>query len=133
MSNATNTTNNSITDKPTYDIHERIYQFILRTIKLVDTLPKTTSNAIISNQLLRCVTSIGANDQEADGSLTKKDFIHCYSIVRKEAKETTFWLRLIGDTNDNLAHKMGPIIQEGHEITAIISTIINHTRISPPK
>jgi four helix bundle protein len=95
-------TNKTLPDKPKYDIHERIYEFVLRVIKLVNVLPKTESNSVIIQQLLRCATSIGANDQEADGTLTKKDFIHCYTLVRKETKETTFWLRLITDTNPTL-------------------------------
>ena len=98
MSNTTNNTNR-LPGKYKYDIHERIYKFILRVIKLVNSLPKTASNSVVSQQLLRCATSIGANDQEADGTLTKKDFVHCYTIVRKEIKETNFWLRLIEDTN----------------------------------
>ena len=128
MSNTTNTTNKSITNKARYDIHERIYDFILRVIKLVNSLPKTYSNSIISQQILRCATSTGANDQEADGTLTKKDFIHCYTVVRKEIKETNFWLKLIGDTNPMLKPKMGSIIQEGQELAAITSSIINSTR-----
>jgi four helix bundle protein len=123
-----NTTNNSIEEKAKYDIHERIYQFIVRVIKLVNTLPKTASNVVIIPQLLRCVTSMGANDQEADGSLTKKDFIHGYTVVRKENKETNFWLRLIADTNPTIKPKMGNIIEEGQEIVAIISSIINKSR-----
>jgi four helix bundle protein len=71
---------------------------------------------------------MGANDQEADGTLTKKDFIHCYTVVRKESKETNFWLKLIADTNPTVKSKMESIIQEGQEITAIISSIINKTR-----
>ena len=130
MSNTTNTTNNSITEKPRYDIHNRIYDFILRTLKLINSLPKTASNSVISQQLLRCATSIGANDQEADGTLTKKDFIYCYTVVRKETKETVFWLRLINDTNPTLSPKMGPIIKEGQEIIAIISSILNNTKDS---
>jgi four helix bundle protein len=128
MSNTTNTTNKIITEKSRYDIHERIYNFIVRVIRLVNSLQKTSSNSVISQQLLRCATSIGANDQEADGTLTKKDFIHCYTVVRKEIKETNFWLKLIGDTNPVLKPKMGPIIQEGQELAAIISSIINSTR-----
>ncbi len=123
-----NTTNNSIKEKPEYDIHERIYRLIVRVIKLVNSLPKTASNSVIIPQLLRCVTSMGANDQEADGTLTKKDFIHCYTMVRKESKETNFWLKLIADTNPSIKPKMGPLIQEGQEIVAIISSIINNTR-----
>jgi four helix bundle protein len=126
--NTTNTANKLITGRSKYDIHDRIYNFILRVIKLVNSLPNNSSNSIISQQLLRCATSIGANDQEADGTLTKKDFIHCYTVVRKETKETNFWLKLIGDTNPTLKQKMGPINQEGQELDAIISSIINSTR-----
>lgn len=128
MSNTTNTTNRSIREGTKYDIHERIYDFVVRVIKVVNSLPKTSSNSVISNQLLRCATSMGANDQEADGTLTKRGFIHCYTVVRKETKETNFWLRLIGDTNSTFEPKMGPIIQEGQEIGAIVSSIINNAR-----
>ena len=123
-----NTTNNSINEPTKYDIHERIYKFIVRVIRLVNVLPKTPANAVIIPQLLRCVTSMGANDQEADGTLTKKDFTHCYTVVRKENKETVFWLRLIADTNPTMSHKMGELFQEGQEIVAIVSSIINKTR-----
>ena len=133
MSNTTNNTNSTnsvhrLTGKYKYDIHERIYKFVLRVIKLVNSLPKTASNSVISQQLLRCSTSIGANDQEADGTLTKKDFVHCYTIVRKEIKETNFWLRLIEDTNPVLKAKMGLITKEGQELAAITSSIINNAR-----
>jgi four helix bundle protein len=77
---------------------------------------------------LRCATSIGANDQEADGTITKKDFIHCYTLARKETKETHFWLRLIADTNPTLKPKMDAIIKECGEIAAITSSIINNSR-----
>jgi four helix bundle protein len=121
-------TNNVLPDKPKYDIHERIYNFVLRVIYLVDSLPKTETNSVVIQQLLRCATSIGANDQEADGTLTKKDFIHCYTLVRKETKETNFWLRLIADTNPTLKPKMAAIITECREIAAITSSIINNSR-----
>lgn len=123
-----NTTNNSIKNENRYDIHKRIYNFIVRVIKLVNLLPKTSANIVIINQILRSVTSMGANDQEADGTLTKKDFVHCYTTVRKEGKETNFWLALIADTNPSFKSRMQEIIQEGQEIVAIISSIINKTR-----
>jgi len=115
-------------NKPKYDIHERIYDFIIRIIKLVNSLPKTDSNSIIIQQLLRCATSIGANDQEADGASSRKDFIHCYTVVRKETKETNFWLKLIADTNPAIKLKMDLIMKEGQEIALIISSIINKAR-----
>ena len=112
-----------------YDIHDRIYKFIVRVIILVNKLPKTPSNLVIISQILRSVTSMGANDQEADGTITKKDFIHCYTIVRKENKETNFWLRLISDTNSTvISSEALEVLSEGKEIVAIISAIINKTR-----
>ena len=126
MPQISNTTNKTIENK--YDIHQRIYKFILRVIKLVNASPKTQSNQVIIAQILRCVTSMGANDQEADGTLTKKDCLHCYTIVRKENKETNFWLSLISDTNVFLKPRMNEVLQEGKEIVAIVSSIINKTR-----
>lgn len=116
-------------DKPKYNIHERIYDFIIRVIKLVNLLPKTDSNSIIIQQLLRCATSIGANDQEADGASSRRDFIHCYTVVRKEAKETNFWLKLVADTNPTFKNKMGAIIKEGQEIALIVSTIVHNAKL----
>ena len=94
----------------------------------MNSLPKTDSNTIIIQQLLRCATSIGANDQEADGVSTRKDFIHYYTIVRKETKETNFWLKLISDTNPTLKPKMEAILKEGQEIALIISSIIKNAK-----
>ena len=113
----------------TYDIHERIYKFIVRVIILVNKLPKTPSNLVIIAQILKSVTSMGANDQEADGTLTKKDFVNKFGIVRKENKETNFWLRLIADTNSPSIGDEGlDILKEGHELVLIISSILNKTR-----
>ena len=69
------------------DIHERIYQFILRVVALTKVIPKTPQNLILINQILRSATSMGANDQEADGTDSRKDFIAKYALVRKEGKE----------------------------------------------
>ncbi len=125
-----NTTNISIkSTKRDYDIHRRIYNFIIQVIKLVNSLPKTPSNLVIIGQILRSATSMGANDQEADGTLTKRDFLYSFTVVRKEGKETNFWLSLISDTNSEKIRKETlEIISEGVQIVAIVSSIINKTR-----
>ena len=110
------------------DIHERIYQFVLRVLNLTKSLPKTTQNLVLIAQITRSVTSMGANDQEADGTDSRKDFIAKYSIVRKEGKETNYWLRLIADTNTAFRNRMESLIQEGKEIVKIVSTIILNTK-----
>lgn len=110
------------------DIHERIYQFVLRVLKLLNSLPKTKINLNIVDQCSRAVTSVGANDQEADACQSKKDFLSKYGIVKKELKETNYWLRLIEDTNPSSKERMEGLIKEGKEILLIVSKIISNTR-----
>ena len=116
-----------------YDIHERIFTFIVEVINFINLLPKTPTNLIFINQITRSVTSMGANDQEADGALTRNDFIHCFTLVRKEGKETIFWLRLIGKTNSSFASKAEKLSSEGQEIVAVVSTIIKNASLSENK
>lgn len=106
------------------DIHERIYNFVIRVIKLAKVLAKTPQNDVIIYQIVKSVTSMGANDQEADGSESRKDFIAKYSIVKKEAKETNYWLRVICDTNPVIKSRMADLQSEGLELVRIISAII---------
>lgn len=111
----------------TYDIHERIFNFIISVINFLNKLPKTATNLIFIGQCTRSVTSVGANDQEADGALTTKDFLHGFTIVRKEGKETVFWLRVIGKTNPTFEAETLELVKEGSEIVAIVSSIIIKT------
>jgi len=67
---------------------------------------------------------MGANDQEADGAESKKDFIAKYTIVKKENKETNYWLRVIQDTNPNIEKRISDLQKEGLELVRIISSII---------
>lgn len=114
-----------------YDIHERIFSFIVEVINLLNKLPRTATNLVFINQATRSVTSMGANDQEADGALTKNDFVYGFTIVRKEGKETVFWLRLIERTNsERLRSETISLIKEGSEIVAIVSTIIKNAALS---
>lgn len=107
-----------------YEIHDRIFNFVVEVLKFLNKLPKTPTNLIIINQITRSATSMGANDQEADGTSTTKDFIHCLTTVRKEGKETMYWLKLIAKTNENYQSRATTIFNEGMEIVAIVSTII---------
>lgn len=112
----------------THDIHERIYKFVIRVINLSKSLPKTPQNLVLIHQIVKSATSMGANDQEADGTDSRKDFVAKYAIVRKEGKETNYWLRVIADTNEPLKDRMADLMQEGKEIVKIVSTIILNTK-----
>jgi four helix bundle protein len=111
-----------------YPIHERIYQYILQVLIFTRKVTKTYENSVIIGQLIRAITSIGANDQEADGTSTKADFIHCYTVARKELKESIFWIRLLGDINIRMKNEAQLQISEGEEIVRIISSIITKSR-----
>ena len=112
--------------KNKFDIYERIFNFIVQVLSFIDKLPNTYSNQVIKGQITRSVTSMGANSQEGDGANTKKDFLHCFSIVRKESKETIFWLRLIEKLNPKQSEVLS-IIDEGKEIVLVVSSIIKNT------
>ncbi len=114
---------------PKYDIYDRIFKFVVAVIKLIRILPKTEENKIIILQIIRSDTSMGANSEEADGSSTKKDFVHCFTVVRKEGKETSFWLKLLSELNPEFHDKFETPIKECGKIVAIISKIISNTNI----
>lgn len=111
-----------------HDIHERIYQFILKVLQFLSKIPKTYTNQQLIGQLIRSVTSMGANDQEANGTFTKADFIHCYTMVRKEGNETMFWIRLLGDTNMSYNAQSQILVNEGSELVRIVTAIIYNTK-----
>jgi four helix bundle protein len=114
--------------KKEFDIHGRIYEFVLSVLKFLRKLPRTQENLVIIGQIAKSVTSVGANDQEADGVSTKREFIHCYTVVRRELKETVYWLRLICDLNPKLSSEGEKLIREGGELTKIVSKIISNAR-----
>ena len=58
-----------------YDIHVRIYSYVINVIGFVKKIPRTEENKIIMKQIVRSVTSVGANDREANGAISKRDFI----------------------------------------------------------
>ncbi len=111
------------------DIHLRIYKLVINCFKnVVKKIPKATENLPIISQLSASLTSMGANDQEADGAATKKDFIAKYCIVRKETKETKYWLSVVKDTELLDPGIIKPYMQECHEIQMIVSKIIENTK-----
>ena len=75
-------------------IQEKSFTFALEVIKLYTEIRKQ-GEFVISKQLLRCGTSIGANVEEAIAGQTRKDFFSKMSIASKEARETRYWLRLL--------------------------------------
>ena len=107
-------------------IATKTFDFALSVVNLFVQLKKE-NEFIISKQILRSATSIGANVEEAIAAQSRKDFIHKMSIASKEARETKYWLRLLDKSNltqiavDNYLIEIEHII---NIITKIIKTTI---------
>ncbi|MBI4065159.1 four helix bundle protein [Candidatus Gottesmanbacteria bacterium] len=110
--------------KEKYKIHDRIYSFVLRVLNAVKEIPRTPENVVLIKQVVRSSASIGANASEADGAESKKEFIHRFTIAKKEAKETLYWVMLISDHNELLKKRFLQLLDENKQIIAIISKII---------
>jgi four helix bundle protein len=80
-------------------LKEKSFAFALRIIKCYQYLQSEKQEYVLSKQLLRCGTSIGANIREAEQAQSKVDFIHKLSIALKEANETEYWLELLYQSN----------------------------------
>ena len=103
------------------DLRERCYDYSIKTIKFLETIPEKRINWVISNQLLRSATSIGANVIEAKSSSSKRDFIRFYEIALKSANETMYWLGLFRDALDINGNEMNYMVKEGKELSNILA------------
>ena len=111
------------------DIHTRIHKFIVGCfVNIVRKIPKTPENIPIIKQISSSLTSMGANDQEADAADSNKDFVAKYRIVKKETKETKYWLTFIKDTGILEETVINPYIKESQEILLIVSKIILNSK-----
>lgn len=95
---------------------EKSFQLALRIIKLTTELSK--SNRVLADQILRSGTSVGANLNEAQASLTKKEFIAKVSIAAKEIRETKYWLLLLTESK---------LIERDIELEELVDEIIRIT------
>jgi four helix bundle protein len=104
------------------DLRQRCYDFSLSIINLSDTLPKKQSSNIISNQLIRSSTSIGANLIEARASSSRLEFKKFYEISLKSANETVYWLQLLRDAKLADSSKIEILLKEVFEIANMLGS-----------
>jgi four helix bundle protein len=108
-----------------YDLEERSFQFAKDIALFVNQLSRTITNLEYGRQLVDASGSVGANYIEANESLGKKDFMMRIKICRKEAKESSYWLRLIIETNgDHLREEGLKLLGEATELRKIFSSIL---------
>lgn len=104
------------------ELKQRTKQFALNVINFVQSLPKTRTNDIIGNQLLRSATSVGSNYRSACRARSKADFISKITIVEEEADESRYWLELIQESGALNDGSLKTLIKEADELTAIFTS-----------
>jgi len=109
-------------------IRDKSYKFALKIIELYQTLCEQRE-FVISKQLLKSGTSIGANVEEATAAQSRKDFISKMSIASKEARETNYWLRLLKDSKMCNGINLHNYLDESEEIIKIITAIVKTSQI----
>lgn len=109
-------------------IKDKSYLFAVRIIKLCKMLSSEQREFVLSGQLIRSGTSIGANVEEGAAAQSRKDFISKFSIALKEAKESHYWLRLLKDCNYLDEKQFASIIADCNEVIVVLTKILKTTR-----
>jgi four helix bundle protein len=102
--------------------------FALDIIEVYKQLTNDSKEYVLSKQLLRSGTSIGANVNEAISSESKRDFVHKLSIALKEARETHYWLSLLKDSSFIAENRFDDLSQSCSEMIRMLSSIILTTK-----
>lgn len=104
-------------------IQKKSYAFSIRVVNLYKYLTKEKKEFVLSKQLLRSGTSIGANVEEAIGGQSRKDFFAKLTIAYKEARESHYWIRLLRDTDYLTKEEFEGLINDVEELLKIIGSI----------
>lgn len=109
-------------------IVEKSKAFAIRIINLYKYLCEEKHEYILSKQLLRSGTSIGANVKEAIRGQSKDDFIHKLNISLKEASESEYWIELLFETDYITNHQFDSLIGDCRELIKLLTSIIKTSR-----
>lgn len=104
-------------------IQRKSYEFAIKIVHLCKNLMDGEKEFVLSKQLLRSGTSIGANVEEAVGAQSRKDFNAKLSIAYKEARETSYWIRIMQDTGYVKKNEAELLLSECEEIRKILAKI----------
>lgn len=105
-------------------VYDKALDFSVRVVNLYNFLDQKGAAAVMSKQLLRCGTSIGANISESISAESDLDFIHKLAIAQKEAEETLYWLVLLKRTNFLTEAQYSSMNQDCVEIKKLLTSII---------
>lgn len=106
------------------DIRERTFQFALATFRICERINEVEKQFIITKQLARSASSVGANVREARNAESKNDFIHKLSIALKECDESIYWIELLIELSKSKKEELMELRGESYQIMKILSAII---------
>jgi len=117
-----------------FDLEERLIDFAVRIIRIVESLPKTKVANHIAGQLVRCGTSPAPNYGEAQSAESRSDFIHKMKVALKELRETKVWLLMIVRAMlIKPVSKLDSLIKENDELISIFMTSIKTAKQNKKK
>ena len=105
-------------------ILDKSFSFAVEIVNLYNNLVDNKKEYVLSKQLLRSGTSIGANVREGINGVSRADFLSKLGIALKEAKETEYWIQLMIATNILLSEEADSILKESNEICRILRSIV---------
>ena len=106
------------------DLQDRTYQYSIKILQFLDSLPKDATIQVIVNQLVRSATSIGANVVEAKASSSRKDFTNFFNHSLKSANESCYWLRLLRDAKQIKRPELDGLLDETRQLANILASSI---------
>jgi len=98
------------------DLEERLFNFAVRTIKFLRTLPVSSEYNVIKYQLTKSASSSGANYEESQAGSSKADFTNKVRIALREMRESNYWLRIINGLVDIENSELNYLIKESKEL-----------------
>ena len=108
-------------------------QFAIRIVRFAQYLRGEKHEKILSNQILRSGTSIGANIYESRNAQSKEDFVHKLSIALKEADETSYWLEILLGARIIEQVEYDSLFTDLNEIISLLTSIIKNTKVNKTK
>lgn len=109
-------------------VKEKSKQFAIRIVRLYQMLHETQNEYVLSKQVLRSGTSIGANIAEAVCAMSRKDFLAKLYVAYKEYAETMYWLELLHDTDYLPEPLFQSLYQDNLELYKLLTSIIKTTK-----
>ncbi len=107
---------------------DRFLVFSVQVSRLIDDTPKGKISRNTSAQLVKAVTSIGANFEEAQAAESREDFVHKLQVSLKEARETCYWLKYIQMSAMHDKSRIAQLVNESFEIRAILTKAVMTTK-----